>query len=129
MKRLIWPVLLLMTACGTPQERCIGAGTRDLRVVERLIIQTQGNIERGYAWQQEVKIVPTWVNCTDQPTPENPNPARKRCLVDETETSTVPLAIDLNAEAALLESLREKRTAQIGQAQGLIAACQAKHPE
>jgi hypothetical protein len=38
--------LLLLTACGTPQEQCINSVTRDMRVVDRLIAETEANLAR-----------------------------------------------------------------------------------
>ena len=36
MRRLLLPALLILTACGTPQEQCISAATRDMRVVDAI---------------------------------------------------------------------------------------------
>ena len=51
MKRLILAPLLLLTACGTPQEQCISANTRDLQVVDRLIRDSEANLARGYGYE------------------------------------------------------------------------------
>ena len=129
MKRVFVLALLAVAACGTPQEQCISAGTRDLRVVERLIAEAEGNIARGYAWKEVTVIEQRWVDCTPKPTAEVPTPERNRCLVEMPELSHEPLAIDLNAEVATLGSLRAKRAEQLSAAKGLIKACKAKYPE
>ena len=41
MKRLMLLPVLFLAACGTPQEQCISANTRDLQVVDRLIRMIQ----------------------------------------------------------------------------------------
>ena len=129
MKRVFVLALLAVTACGTPQEQCISAGTRDLRVVERLIAEAEGNIARGYAWQEVTVIDHRWVDCTPKPTVEVPTPAQNRCLVEMPEISQEPLAIDLNEEAAILASLKAKRARQLLAAKELIKTCEAKYPE
>ena len=53
------PLLLLSTCfvlvgCGTPQEQCIARETRGLRVVDRLIVEAEGNLKRGYASEDVV---------------------------------------------------------------------------
>lgn len=128
MKRILFPALLLLTACGTPQEQCINGGTRDLRVMDRLIKESEGNVQRGYAWEEITVLRKSWVKCTPKPTEANPTPEPERCLVDVPETERRPVAIDLNAEMAKLASLKAKRAQQLKAAEGLIAQCKAKYP-
>ena len=54
MKRLLLCSFALLAACGTPQEQCIAYGTRDLRTVDKLIVETEGNLTRGYALEEKV---------------------------------------------------------------------------
>ena len=122
-------LLILLAACGTPQEQCIATGTRDLRVVDRLIAETEGNLARGYGFEQVTVTRPQWVNCTPNPTPENPMPERKLCFDEVTTTSREAVALDLNAEAAKLASLKSKR-AQLNRAALTLAdQCKAQYPE
>ena len=51
MKRLTFLALAALAACGTPQEQCINRNTRDLRTVDRLIAEAEGNLQRGYAYE------------------------------------------------------------------------------
>jgi hypothetical protein len=131
MKRLFAPALLPLTllplaACGTPQEQCIAKSTRDLRVVESLINQAQGNLARGYAYEEKVIFVPQWQTCEPiDPKTNKPN----LCLEDVPETVTRPVAIDLEAEAAKLRGLEAKQKSLTSQAQGAISACKAAYPE
>ncbi len=128
-KVLVSVVLLGLAACGTPQQQCIGSVTHDLTVVDRLIAEAEGNLQRGYAYADVVETRPKFVDCTPDPTPKRPDPRPRQCLEDVAETVSRPVAIDLRAEAATLAGLRTKR-AQLSAAAGpAIAACQRQYPE
>ncbi len=124
---------LALAACGTPQENCIRRETRDLRVVDRLIAETATNLDRGYALEEYTRTRVEWQRCyrkTPSATPGGkPTLTPDLCLEREEYTETRPVAIDLNAEARKLESLKTKRAQLARQAQAPIAQCQADHPE
>ncbi len=122
--------LTLLAACGTPQERCIRGVTHDLRVVDRLIATSEGNLKRGYALE-EVSIVRTvWLPCPMPPVAEGETPPSPQlCRGTERDTETRPKAINLRAEAKTLESLKIKRKALARQATPAIAQCKAEFPE
>lgn len=131
MRRLILSlsVLPLLAACGTPQEQCINRNTRDLRTVEKLITEVQGNLARGYAIEEYTIVVPVWRQCV-VPSADPTQPVVTRpCMEDEVQSRTRPMAIDLNAERAKLESLFTKRDQLAQEAQGVIAQCKAQYPE
>jgi hypothetical protein len=123
---IILPFLAL-AACATPREQCISQATRDLRVLDSLVIETQGNLARGYALaeQQEVRTVRR--TCRAQ----NSDGSTFRYPCDETETvsSTRPVAIDLNAERAKLNSLVQRQQQQRAVSDQTVAQCIAIHPE
>lgn len=121
--------LALLASCGTPQQQCINSVTRDLRVVNGLILQTQGNIQRGYAYATVTRTIPQYVDCTPRATEDNPDPRPQMCLVDTAQTFQQPVAIDLAEEQKKLDQLLAKRDALQAQAQPAIAACQAQYPE
>lgn len=130
MRRMLMTGLLLtLAACGTPQEQCIGSVTRDMRVVDRLIAEAEGNLARGYAFASVVVTRPVFVDCTPKPTVDVPDPRPRQCLKNAERTVSRPVAIDLNAEAAKLASLKTKRTQQATAAAPAIAACQRQYPE
>lgn len=129
MKRIALLTLGLLAACGTPQEQCIAANTRDLQVVSRLIQETEANLARGYGYETVTDYKPLWVDCTPEPTEANPNPASRRCYDMVPVTVRQEVALDLNAEAAKLKSLKAKRAALSRSAEGVIAQCKAKYPE
>lgn len=130
MRRLMFSAVFVgLAACGTPQQQCIGTVTRDLRVVDDLIAQTSGNLQRGYAIVRVTETRPEFVDCTPDPTAEVPNPRERRCLEDVAQTVTRPAAIDLDAEAAKLASLQRKRAQLAASAGPAIQACQMQYPE
>lgn len=129
MKRPALFALLILAACGTPQEQCISANTRDLQVVDRLIRDTEGNLARGYGFETVTEYEPEWVDCTPRPTKANPEPAREMCFDRVPVTVRKEVALDLNAEAAKLKSLKAKRAGLARAAESVIAQCKAKFPE
>lgn len=129
MKRLLLPALIMLNACGTPQEQCVNTATRDLRIVDRLIAEAEGNLARGYAYETVTVYETEWVNCTPYPTETVPNPAPRSCFEQVPETSRKPVAINLAAEQSKLESLQAKRASQARAAAPTIAECKALNPE
>lgn len=129
-------IFLLLAACGTPQERCISRETRDVRVLDRLIVESEGNLKRGYALEEVVVYRDRWVRCPVSPPPAPvegteppPAPPPQLCLDEVRETETRPKSIDLKAEANKLASMRAKRAALIRAAAPAIAQCKAQFPE
>lgn len=119
--------LVVLSACATPREQCIDDAMRDTRVLTSLIAQTRGNLERGYAIaeRQEVRSIPARCEGRDA----DGNSFDFRCDRTDTFTTRVPVAIDLNAEAAKLASLEERLPqSQAASNQG-VAQCIAIHPE
>lgn len=130
MKRLVLLTLVSLAGCGTPQEQCISQNTRDLRTVDRLIKEAEGNLARGYAFETVTVYEDEWVYCAQPPVAEGqPTPPPRLCLDERPVTERRPKAIDLNEEARKLQSLKEKRKSLARQAENVIAACKAQYPE
>ena len=129
MKRLALSALLMLAACGTPQQQCISANTRDLQVVDRLIRETEGNLARGYGFETVTEYEPQWIDCTPLATEANPEPKREMCFDRVPVQVRKEVALDLNAEAAKLKSLKAKRAGLAQAAESVIAQCKAKFPE
>jgi hypothetical protein len=130
MKRLTLLALVVVAACGTPQEQCINRNTRDLRTVDRLIAETQGNLDRGYAYETITVYEDYWTTCEAPPPVEGQPPAPPRLCLDERPVSVQRAkAIDLNAEARKLDSLQAKRKDLARRAEAVIAQCKAAYPE
>lgn len=123
-------LFLALAACGTPQEQCINTVTRDLRVVDQLIAETQTNLNRGYALEDVTTYRPVWRDCGPPPAPkkgEKPQPPRL-CLDDEAVTVQRPQAIDLDAESHKLATLQAKRKQLANQAEASVNACRTQYP-
>lgn len=129
MRRMLL-ILPLLAACGTPQERCINGVTRDLRVVDRLIATSEGNLKRGYALEEVRTSRTVWVPCPVPAVIEGTDPPPPRlCPNVISDTEMRPKAINLKAEAETLESLKEKRKSLARQSAPAIAQCKAEFPE
>jgi hypothetical protein len=127
---LVLATVGLLAACGTPQEQCINRGTRDLRNVDRLIVETEGNLKRGYAIEKITEYDDYWDTCLDPLVVDGQTVLRPRpCLKERARTVERPRAIDLKAEAAKLDSLKLKRKELARAAEPVIAQCKAQYPE
>ena len=129
MNRIVLPALLILAACGTPQQNCINGATRDMRVVDRLIAESERNLERGYAYETVERTRTVWRPCGYRGKPGTPEMEPQMCLDDVDYTEQRAVAIDLNAESAKLASLKAKRAAQAKAASPAIKACKAQYPE
>jgi hypothetical protein len=126
--------LVLLVACGTPQEQCIARGTRDLRTVEKLIAETEGNLKRGFAYEEKIVRFPVFRPCVlpSPPVAEGtppPPPQVTTCRDTEEQVIRQPVAIDLEEEARKLRQLQEKRRVLLREAEAVAAACRAEYPE
>ncbi len=118
---------IALVACSTPQESCIRDARSGLSTLNSLIVETQGNINRGYALEERSQVVTTNDTCTS--TLDSGETITFACEKTSTQTYTVPVAIDLNAEQAKLDSLVERRDLLNAQAQTRIQQCMATYPE
>jgi hypothetical protein len=130
MKRLSVLALAALAACGTPQEQCISRSTRDLRTVDRLIVETEGNLKRGYALETVTRYEDFWDTCFE-PVMVNGQTSVQAfsCRREYSYTEQRPKAIDLKAEAQKLDSLKAKRSDLAKAAAPLIAQCKVDYPE
>ena len=118
--------LVALAACATPREQCINEVSRDTRVLGALINQTERNISRGYALEQRQDVRTVRRTCRGR----NEDGTTFIFACDETDTfsTTVPVAIDLNAERAKLASLQERFAQTQTAANQAIAQCIAIYP-
>ncbi|MGB3278944.1 MAG: hypothetical protein WBA92_07110 [Pseudorhodobacter sp.] len=132
MKRVVLiSFMALLAGCGTPQERCIAAATRDMRVVDRLITETEGNLNRGYALEEVEITRDRWVICrpAQAGTATTPPQPAEMCLQEFDYTVTKPRAINLADERVKLAELQKKRMALEKAARPAVASCKLAHPE
>ena len=119
--------IVALTACATPREQCINDATRETRVLSALVAETEANIARGYALTttQEIRTVST----TCEGRNEDGSTFLFPCEEVQTIDQTVPVAIDLNAEAAKLETLRTRLASERAAANATVSQCIATFPE
>jgi len=123
MFRFLLPIVLLLAACETPRQQCISTVSKDLRVIDRLITTTEGNIERGYA-----------ISRTREPDFRiqlcgSPHDNFLFCNSHSTRLVSRPVAIDLEEETRILASLKKRRAEMTQKVQLQIASCAAHYPE
>ncbi|MDX8347426.1 hypothetical protein SLH49_05445 [Cognatiyoonia sp. IB215446] len=123
---IILPVLAL-AACATPREECIADATRDTKVLSNLINETQANLARGYAIEERQDVRTLQRSCRGKN--DDGSTFFFPCNETETFTTTVPVAIDLRAEEAKLESLQERFTLAQASSDQAVLQCIAIHPE
>lgn len=124
MKRICGLALLgVLAACGTPQEQCIGKATRDIRTVDRLIKEVEGNLERGFGYDYITVIETDYVPCGSEADPS------RVCAIQVPEQERIPVALDLAAEQVKLDQLRVKRVQLLKSAGPVVAQCKVDNPE
>ncbi|NSX55088.1 hypothetical protein [Parasulfitobacter algicola] len=114
---------LLIAACATPYEKCTSTATKDLRVVESLIVETEENLDRGYALEQEVVPRTRFGWCVSR------SARYQLCRDTQFSTRDKPVAIDLADERKKLRELRAKRNELALRANQDITQCRATYPE
>lgn len=133
-RRLALPLALLtaLGACGTPQEQCINRSTRELRTIDRLLAEVEGNLARGYAWETYQVVRTRWEVCgyTERQSPDGTVIRKPRmCLEDYTDTLRRRVPIDPAAEQRKRDGLIARRAQEMRQAEANIAACKTTYPE
>jgi hypothetical protein len=119
--------LVALSGCGTPQERCIAAATREIATLDRLIAERRADIARGYGYEERAVTRWQWVRCDglfDPPGTTLPS----RCWEPYDTTLRKPVAIDPEAETRKLEALLQRRAALATMVESRISDCKAAHP-
>lgn len=116
--------LILLAACETPQQQCTTSATRDLQVIDRLIVETNQNIQRGYAIREEVvpRVGVNW--CFGN---YGYGSGISFCSGGSTSIRRSPVAIDLDAERKKLAGLQEQRQIVAARAEAQLAACAQRY--
>ena len=123
--------LVMLTACmdstRSERERCIGNAMRDVNVVNRLIEETRANLSRGYALEERTEVSTQERVC--QITQEGGGILNVPCNEIVNNRTYVPVAIDLNAEQAKLDSLLQRQPSMQAQANAAVDQCRLYYPE
>lgn len=119
-------LLPLLAACATPREACLANVNKDQRVINQLILETRGNLNRGFAIDTEQKFREVASICKSE-LPDG-TVIRTACQKTEVRDVEVAVAIDLNAERAKLESLEERQRQLQVNSQAARQQCIAANP-
>lgn len=128
---LILALPLALAACGTPQERCISRNTTEFRTVNSLLAEVEGNLSRGYAWDERQVVRSRLAQCQTVTTDREGKPVITTygCWRDELETERFRVPIDPTAEARKRDGLVARRNALAASAERAVEACRAAYPE
>jgi hypothetical protein len=114
---------LLLAACATPLERCESQATRDLRVVDALIAESQATLRRGYGFQTVQNTRPTATFCWGGGYGDDWGTGYGLCWGNNTYTTREPVAVNLDEERQKLRGLLQKREELEVQARAQLEAC------
>jgi hypothetical protein len=112
-------VPILLAACATPQQRCEIQATRDLRVMNQLIAESQATLQRGYALREEQRTRVGATICTGGGT----DFGYRFCWGNDSYTRLRPVAVNLDDERAKLQTLLQRREELELRARAQIEAC------
>lgn len=117
------PALVFLVACVTPRQACESQATGELRTIDALIAETQGNLARGYGLEQSQEVRSRRELCDGR----REDGTTFRYFCDRTDVVDVerPVALDLRAEQAKLDSLLDRRALLQDGVAARLQACQA----
>lgn len=108
---------LALSACASPQERCITDATKDLSGLDAQIAEAEINISRGYR-VQDAAIDSIGVQACNQ------IGGVRICVGGEQEIQGRRIPIDVASERARLQALQTRRASEQATMERQIAACQ-----
>lgn len=119
--------LIALTACATPQERCINNVSREINTINGLISVTQGNIDRGFAIKTEERTTQVRRTCTGET--ESGEEVRVRCDRTLVRDVKVPVTINIEEERTKLAQLQARQRALTERSGSAVAQCRAQFPD
>lgn len=128
---LLLPVLAVLAACGTPQQQCIARNTREYRTVSELLAEVEGNLARGYAWEERQVSSHEWDDCPAVVRGHHGEryAVLRPCLRHVIDTERFRVPIDPLSEARKRDGLAARQAALTPGAEAAIRACRAAFPE
>ncbi|WP_405405369.1 hypothetical protein [Paracoccus sp. Ld10] len=123
------PVLAL-GACATPQERCISRNTSEYRTVSGLLAEVEGNLSRGYAWDERQVVRSRFAQCerVTRDHEGNRHITTYGCWRDYVDVERFRVPIDPSAETRKRDGLAERQAALTRGANAAVTACRAAYP-
>ena len=124
-------VPLAVAACGTPQQRCIARNTDEYRTVSSLLAEVEGNLARGYAWEERQVVRDRLTQCRDfvRDSEGNVRPIYRTCWRDYVDTERYRVPIDPAAETRKRDNLAARKAALSDRAAAVVGACREAYPE
>ena len=124
------PVLIL-AACGTPQERCISRNTSEYRTVARLLSEVEANLAHGYAWEEREYMRTEWDTCPVVVTDRKGvrSIVYRSCARNVIDTERYRVPIDPASETRKRDNLAARKAQLARPAAAAVDACKAAYPE
>ncbi|MCK8465043.1 hypothetical protein MUY35_14380 [Aliiroseovarius sp. S1339] len=116
-------LLLGLSACATPQQRCIASATADMRSLQAQIKTTEATIARGYALHRQSVPVTSTRLCYDRK--RRPFPCH-RTAFRQIET---PVTVDIDNEKSKLARMKAKLAQAQRKAVAGAKACRETYRE
>ncbi len=123
---LILLPLIALAACASPQERCISGVAREINTISGLILQTQRNIDRGFAVETRQETRQVDATCLGRT--ETDEEVRVRCQKTQVRDVRVPVTIDIAGERVKLAQLQERQRRLQAESSAAVAQCRAQFP-
>ena len=123
--------VLVVAGCGTPQEQCIRRNTDEYRTVSNLLAEVEGNLARGYAWEERTVSRTEWDDCPYVIRDKNGNSriVNRSCMREVSDTERYRVPIDPAAETRKRDNLAARKKALTQSAVAAVDACKAAYPE
>lgn len=123
--------VLVVAGCGTPQEQCIRRNTDEYRTVSNLLAEVEGNLARGYAWDERTVSRTEWDDCPYVIRDKNGNSriVNRSCMREVSDTERYRVPIDPAAETRKRDNLAARKKALTQSAVAAVDACKAAYPE
>lgn len=123
--------VLVVAGCGTPQEQCIRRNTDEYRTVSTLLAEVEGNLARGYAWDERTVSRTEWDDCPYVIRDKNGNSriVNRSCMREVSDTERYRVPIDPAAETRKRDNLAARKKALTQSAVAAVDACKAAYPE
>lgn len=132
MRKIAIVVLLGLAACGSQQERCINRSTAEVRRLQSLVAEVDGNLARGYAFEEYDVPMTSWEFCgyDHYPGRDGRVVVRSRmCLEDDYVTRRRSVPIDPQSEQRKRDALVARIKQLTPQMNAEVQACRATYPQ
>ncbi|QBX34437.1 hypothetical protein E4191_06720 [Paracoccus liaowanqingii] len=122
---------LALAACGTPQERCIDRNTSEYRTISALLAEVEGNLARGYSWQERQVVRTRFEQCRRVYRDRNgqQHVSTYGCWRDYVDSERYRVPIDPAAETRKRDGLEARQAALTRGARAAVSACREAFPE